>query len=318
MNALIVQRRARHRDRRCRGPASSASERGHGKDQIASFTQSGRRSAKASAECFGGYAFPVASGYRDRGHVRHGGTSFFPGAATNVSTSANACPAQVCALRPDLAQLVAQGPAALVARVLALEDELAVVRRQRVPLGDSRTTHAPPSSDPRPKPRSERRKSLRRTGGQPGHPGHRLAPDEVVRHPVSHCRGCGLDLSQQLADALIKHQVFDLPKTPLVVTEHQMECKCCPQCAAVTRAPPPPGVEQPTQYGPRLAAFAIFLYTVHFVPFHRVTDVIAQLTGRRCQWRLDHHLSHPPLGEAQRVSDRGDQALARGAGHLLR
>lgn len=211
--------------------------------------------------------------------------------------------AQVCAWRPDLAQLVAQGTAALVARVLALEEELAAARRQRVPIGDSRTTHAPPSSDPRPKPRSERRKSLRHTGGQPGHPGHRLAPvaqpDAVVRHPVHHCSGCGLDLSQRLADELIKHQVFDLPKTPLVVTEHQMECKCCPQCAAVTRATPPRGAEQPTQYGPRLAAFAIFLYVVHFVPFQRVTDVIAQLTGRRvsagwiitCHTRLSAQLS---------------------------
>ena len=193
--------------------------------------------------------------------------------------------AQVCARRPDLAQLVAQGTAALVARLLALEEELAAARRQRVPIGDSRTTHAPPSSDPRPKPRSERRKSQRPTGGQPGHPGHRLEPvaqpDAVVQHPVKHCRGCGLDRSQRLADALIKHQVFDLPKTPLRVTEHHMECKCCPQCAVVTRASPPPGAEQPTQYGPRLAAFAIFLSTVHFVPLQRVTDVIAQLTGRR-------------------------------------
>jgi len=76
--------------------------------------------------------------------------------------------AQVCAARPDLAQLVVQGPAALVAYVLALEEALAAARCQRVPFGDSRTTHAPPSSDPRPKPRSERRKSQRRAGGRAG------------------------------------------------------------------------------------------------------------------------------------------------------
>lgn len=193
--------------------------------------------------------------------------------------------AQVCAARPDLAQLVVQGPAALVAYVLALEEALAAARCQRVPFGDSRTTHAPPSSDPRPKPRSERRKSQRRPGGQPGHPGHRLEPvaqpDQIERHLVARCGGCGVDLTGVAAAGVLKHQVFDLPPTPLVVTEHQMESKGCPQCGVVTRAPPPPGAGQPTQYGPRLAALAIYLHSAHFIPLQRVTDVIAQLTGRR-------------------------------------
>jgi len=83
------------------------------------------------------------------------------------------------------------------------------------------------------------------------------------------------------AAGVLKHQVFDLPPTPLVVTEHQMESKGCPQCGVVTRAPPPPGAGQPTQYGPRLAALAIYLHSAHFIPLQRTADVIAQLTGRR-------------------------------------
>lgn len=192
---------------------------------------------------------------------------------------------EVLARRPDLAALAAQGTAALIGRVLELEQELEQAQRRRVPLGDSRTTHAPPSSDPRPKPRSQRRKSQRRPGGQPGHPGHRLEPvpkpDRIERHTVVCCGTCELDLKAEPVTQVRKHQVFDLPPTPLVVTEHQMESKRCPRCAAVTQAPPPPGAGQPTQYGPRLAAFVIYLHSVHFLPWQRLTDLIAQLTGHR-------------------------------------
>jgi transposase len=209
---------------------------------------------------------------------------------------------EVLARRPDLAALAAQGPAALIGRILELEQEVAAAQRRRVPIGDSRTTHAPPSSDPRPKPRSQRRKSQRRPGGQPGHPGHRLeptpTPDRIERHAVDRCGACDLDLREQPVLQVRKHQVFDLPPTPLVVTEHQMEAKRCPRCAAVTQAPPPPGAEQPTQYGPRLAAFVIYLHSAHFLPLQRITELLAQMTGhllseawiKTCQARLSARL----------------------------
>ena len=187
--------------------------------------------------------------------------------------------------RPDLAALAAGGPAAMIGRILEMEQELAQAQRRRVPIGDSRTTHAPPSSDPRPKPRSQRRKSQRRPGGQPGHPGHRLEPtpkpDHIERHAVGRCGACDLDLTTEPVTQVRKHQVFDLPPTPLIVTEHQLEAKRCPRCAAVTQAPPPPGAEQPTQYGARLAAFVVYLHSAHFLPLQRITELIAQLTGHR-------------------------------------
>jgi transposase len=134
---------------------------------------------------------------------------------------------EVLARRPDLAALAAQGPAALIERIMELEQELAQAKRRRTPIGDSRTTHAPPSSDPRPKPRSQRRKSQRRPGGQPGHPGHRLeptsSPDHIERHVVGRCGACDLDLTTEPVTQVRQHQVFDLPPTPLVVTEHQLE-----------------------------------------------------------------------------------------------
>jgi len=211
---------------------------------------------------------------------------------------------EIRAARPDVAALIDQGLLAVVERLLEVEQERDAARAARscVPIGDSRTTHAPPSTDPRPKPRSQRRKTGKKTGGQPGHAGHRLepvaTPDQIVVHPVKACSGCGHDLTAAPAADTIAHQVFELPKMPLVVTEHRMERKVCPCCAATTTAQPPAGAEQPTQYGPRLAGLAVYLHVGHFVPLERTADIIEVLTGRRvsegwisaCQKRVSGRL----------------------------
>ena len=107
--------------------------------------------------------------------------------------------------RPDVAALMDQGMEAVVRRLLEVERERDAARATpaRSPIGDSRTTHAPPSTDPRPKPRSQRRKTGKKTGGQPGHAGHRLepvaTPDHIVTHAVTTCVGCGHDLTTTTA-----------------------------------------------------------------------------------------------------------------------
>ena len=93
-------------------------------------------------------------------------------------------------LRGELAQLRADND--------KLRVENAELRRR---LGaNSRNSSKPPSSDSpfvKPAPRSLRRTSGRKPGGQPGHPGSTLAlvadPNEVVRHEPGPCSGCGGD-----------------------------------------------------------------------------------------------------------------------------
>jgi len=148
--------------------------------------------------------------------------------------------------RPDLAALIDQGIEAVILRLLEVERERDAARAAKSPIGDSRTTHAPPSTDPRPKPRSQRRKTGRKTGGQPGHPGHRLEPvaqpDHTIVHAVTVCSECRQDLTGIAAAVVIATQVFELPKLPLVVTEHRCESKGCPD----TRAPPSTTTGRPT------------------------------------------------------------------------
>ncbi len=210
---------------------------------------------------------------------------------------------EICRDRPDIAALIDRGLPALVERLLEVEQERDAAMKKvcRSPIGDSKTTHAPPSSDPRPKPRSQRRKTGKKSGGQPGHPGHRLEPvdkpDHTVIHKVTQCKKCHRDLANKEAIGYTTHQVFDLPKTPLVVTANLMEHKeCC--CGEITIASAPPEAEQPTQYGPRLAGLAIYLHLQHFVPLKRTADIIETLTGSRvsegwiqsCQQRVNSRL----------------------------
>jgi transposase len=97
---------------------------------------------------------------------------------------------------------------------------------------------------------------------------------------------------------VVKYQVFDLPKIRLEVTEHRCERKICPTCQRISTAQPPEHARQPTQYGPQLAGWAVYLTIGHFVPVARTCAVIQTLTGSRpsqgwvlaCQQRLSVRL----------------------------
>jgi hypothetical protein len=110
---------------------------------------------------------------------------------------------------------------------------------------NSRNSSRPPSSDSpfaKPAPKSLRRKSGKKQGGQSGHPGSTLAPvglpDERVRHEPCGCHGCGADLRDAPEVGMEKRQVFDLPPLTVRVTEHQVIARRC-ACGAVTSGTAP-------------------------------------------------------------------------------
>jgi transposase len=177
--------------------------------------------------------------------------------------------------------------AALVAvqaqRIAELEAEIAELRRQ---LGQNwQNSSKPPSTDSpftKPAPKSLRRKSGRKPGGQPGHPGSTLTlvadPNERLRHEPGQCAGCGADLVAAPEVGMERRQVFDLPPMTVRVTEHQLIARRC-SCGTTTRGAPPAGVTAPVQYGPRITAIILYLYVGQFMSKKRTAQALAELFG---------------------------------------
>ena len=161
---------------------------------------------------------------------------------------------------------------------------------------NSRNSSKPPSSDglQKPRPKSQRKRSGRKPGGQRGHKGETLAqvavPDHIALHALCECDYCGESLKELEADALERRQVFDLPPVRVEVTEHQAELKSCPACGKTSRSSFPVGVDQPVQYGPQLKATAVYLTQYQLLPLQRTQEVFWDLFA--------HRLSEGTLGNA--------------------
>src|SRR5260370_39179908 len=180
---------------------------------------------------------------------------------------------------------------ALVAELLPLKEQLAQANARIKELEDrlakdSRTSSKPPSSDGLAGlPRSTRRPSGKRPGGQAGHPGHTLAmveqPDEVVRHRPMVCRQCREDLSAVPGSVAERRQVLDVPEIRLLAQEHQIEAICCPNCHTISSGSFPAAVSAPVQYGPNLQALAVYLHQGQLLPTARTCEALAAICG--CQ-----------------------------------
>jgi transposase len=179
----------------------------------------------------------------------------------------------------DLEVLVAS-QAALIAD---LQLEVAELKRRLA--ANSRNSSRPPSSDglaKPPAPKSLRRPSGRKPGGQLGHEGRHLErvehPDEIVRHVPPRCEGCGGDLSGGELEGEEARQVFDLPPVRLAVCEHRAQRRRC-ACGHVTSAVFPAGVSAPTQYGPRMRALGIYLIAAQHLPYKRAAGLLSDWLG---------------------------------------
>jgi len=191
--------------------------------------------------------------------------------------------ADPAALRALVEQLLAtqatleQQVQVLTARVAELEARLNK---------DSHNSHRPPSSDgpaKRPRPRSLRQRSGKKSGGQAEHPGVTRAlvddPDVVIPYVPTVCAGCGASLDSAPAVGRDRRQVIEIPTPRPEVTEHQAAQKACPVCQSVTVAEFPAEVTQPVQYGPRTKAIAVYLQMYQLLPYERTVEALGDLFG---------------------------------------
>jgi transposase len=178
---------------------------------------------------------------------------------------------------------------ALLDRVVAHETRLEELegRARR----DSSNSDAPPSSDS-PKSRAERRRaakeaykrSMRKSGGQPGHQGKTrelVAPerlDDCVAHLPDAC-DCGhvFDGSEQRVGDPVVHQQYELPVIVPLVFEHARVRLLCPACQKATLANLSAGAL--SGFGPRVDAHIALLAGVFRLSRDQVREIVVEVFG---------------------------------------
>ena len=183
----------------------------------------------------------------------------------------------VLSQQKTLIQQMQEQTSCLMQEVKTLQDRLSK---------DSQNSSLPPSSDRFVRqPKSLRKKSQKKSGGQPGHQGSSLqwsqTPDQVIDVQVEQCEACRHDLRPVAACHVERRQVHDVPAPRVIVQEYRAEHKQCPVCQHLTAAHFPKDVSAPIQYGPTIGATAVYLVQQHLLPLARTGEVMADLLGGR-------------------------------------
>ena len=147
---------------------------------------------------------------------------------------------------------------------------------------NSKNSSKPPSSDgfKKPAPKSLRKPSGKKAGGQNGHQGTHLAvitaPDKIVKHMPSACEGCPhYQICKGTACIAEKRHVIDAVVT-VNVTEHQaLELPICMLYGDTRRGAFPSDVKAAVQYGENLQSLAVALNTVGAVSIKRTHEILS-------------------------------------------
>lgn len=150
---------------------------------------------------------------------------------------------------------------------------------------NSRNSSKPPSSDGynKPNPKSLRKKSGRKTGGQKGHPGSTLKavehPDRIIEHDVFACLYCGEKLQPDTNSDYQARQVVDVEPVKPVVTEHRALIHPCPACGQRSQGAFPETVTQPVQYGSQISSWVVYFSHYQLLPYKRLQEMMKDVLG---------------------------------------
>ena len=168
----------------------------------------------------------------------------------------------------------------LTKRIDYLEDELRKTKLNK----NSSNSSKPPSSDfSKPKRnQSLRKKSNKKSGGQPGHKGTTLEfqenPDEIIELKPNYCNNCGCYLENEEAHLHSRRQLIDIPPpVKPIVKEYQQYSKHCPNCGHVQKSAYPSGVDNYIQYGSNIEAIIPYLSIYQYLPFKRLQELLLNL-----------------------------------------
>jgi transposase len=171
---------------------------------------------------------------------------------------------------PECHAVIAQ----LMERVKLLEE--------RVNLDSNNSSKPPSSNGPGRTNRAQRRASDRNRGAQPGHKGHtRAMLDEGEVDRVVDCKPqtvCECGGQVELADALQRHQVFEVPPMRAQVDEYRLYRGRCAGCGKAHAGVLPAGVPR-GQLGPRALSLVGVLGTRYHLTQRKIRNLLDQLMG---------------------------------------
>ena len=147
---------------------------------------------------------------------------------------------------------------------------------------NSKNSSKPPSSDgfKKPAPKSLRKPSGKKVGGQEGHQGTYLSvisdPDEIVKHMPSACEGCPhYKMCKGTACVAEKRHVIDAVVTVNVVEHQLLEIPICMLHGDTRKGSFPNDVKATVQSGENLQALSVALNTVGAVSVKRTHEILS-------------------------------------------
>lgn len=147
---------------------------------------------------------------------------------------------------------------------------------------NSKNSSKPPSSDgfKKPAPKSLRKPSGKKVGGQEGHQGTYLSvisdPDEIVKHMPSACEGCPhYKMCKGTACVAEKRHVIDAVVTVNVVEHQLLEIPICMLHGDTRKGSFPNDVKATVPYGENLQALSVALNTVGAVSVKRTHEILS-------------------------------------------
>lgn len=213
-------------------------------------------------------------------------------------------------LREELLDQVRRDPESVVDLVLDLIDRVEKLEDQLKK--NSANSSKPPSSDrssqAKPKQRSLRGKSGKKSGGQKGHRGNTLkrtdTPDETITHRLEVCPETGRKLTDADVVGKIRCQVFDIPEPKFKVTEHVYLVYRVPGSSKKVHKPFLPGARAPVQYGPRFGSLLVYLSDYQLIPMSRVSQLALDLYGQRISEDTINRFRKPCDGHLERFEEQ--------------
>ncbi len=166
------------------------------------------------------------------------------------------------------------------------------------------------------------RSNQRKPGGQPGHEGSGLEPEQnpdrtEQAEPPAQCRSCGAGLAGAGPAGRGWGQVWDIPPVRLEKVHWLLPRLRCAACGKVTCADPPDGRAGTVTYGPNVNAAAILLNSEGNVPVERTAMLMSALLGAavsagfvaRAHQRLAQRLDAAGFDAAMKAALRAEQVL---------